>query len=47
MDSMETALKSLEQYHADETAGLLIRLGYLAFSIVSREGASVASTPSV
>ena len=26
MDSMETALKSLEQYHADETAGLLLRL---------------------
>ena len=26
MDSLETALKSLEQYHADETAGLLLRL---------------------
>jgi len=26
MDSMESALKSLEQYHADETAGLLLHL---------------------
>lgn len=26
MDSMETTLKSLEQYQADETAGLLIHL---------------------
>ena len=26
MDSMETALKSLERYHAAEAAGLLLRL---------------------
>ena len=26
MNSKETALKALEQYHADETAGLLLRL---------------------
>ena len=26
MDSMETALKAFEQYHADETAGLLLHL---------------------
>ena len=26
MDNLETALKSLEQYHADEIAGLLLRL---------------------